>query len=170
MNARRLLIAAAVLIAIVAVAAAGCTGTDTGAQPGDTVAVYYTLTVDGTQVESNVGSTPLTFTIGDGSMVSGFNDAVIGMEAGETKTVTLPPEQAYGYHDDALVLTIPLESISGADSVKAGDVLYMTTASGAIMPVTVLEVTKDKQVIIDCNPKFAGKTLTFEITLAAINP
>ncbi len=67
------------------------------AQPGDTVSVHYTGTLeDGSQFDSSVGKQPLQFTIGDGRMISGFDQAVRGLAVGETRRVVIPPEDAYG--------------------------------------------------------------------------
>jgi FKBP-type peptidyl-prolyl cis-trans isomerase len=73
------------------------------AMSGDLVETHYTGTLDdGSQFDSSVGRDPLSFTIDDGRMIKGFNDAVIGMAVGDTKTITLPPEEAYGpYLEDA---------------------------------------------------------------------
>ena len=78
--------------------AAGCIGTaDQTAKVNDTVNVFYTLTLeDGTVHQTNVGKEPLSFILGSGQVVKGFDAAVVGMKPGETKIVTQTPDQAYG--------------------------------------------------------------------------
>ncbi|MBN2098016.1 MAG: FKBP-type peptidyl-prolyl cis-trans isomerase [Dehalococcoidia bacterium] len=67
------------------------------AEPGDVLSVYYTLWLeDGTQVESNVGGDPYKFTLGAGEVIKGWDEGLVGMKEGETRTLTIPPEQAYG--------------------------------------------------------------------------
>ena len=64
---------------------------------GDKLSVYYTLWLeDGTQIESNVGGDPFKFTLGQGDVIKGWDEGLVGMKVGETKTLTLPPELAYG--------------------------------------------------------------------------
>jgi len=84
---------------------AGCVGqasptTSAVASPavksGDTISVYYTLVVDGSTADSNVGKELFTFTVGSGQVIPGFDTGVLGMKAGEEKTFTVSPEQGYG--------------------------------------------------------------------------
>ena len=89
-------------------AACGSGGEARVAQSGDTVSVHYTGTLDdGTQFDSSVGGDPLTFTIGSGQLIAGFDTAVLGMEIGESRTVRLAPEEAYGEHSAERVLQVP---------------------------------------------------------------
>jgi len=74
---------------------AGCIG-QSGIKKGDTVALDYTLTVDGQVVDSSIGKQPLEFTVGSGQVIPGFDKAVIGMNVGEEKTFTVSPEEGYG--------------------------------------------------------------------------
>ena len=89
---------------------------------GDLVSVDYTGTLmDGTQFDSSVDRGPLQFTLDSGQMIQGFNDAVIGMGVGDTKTITLPPELAYqGYRED-LIIEVALDQLPA--DVKPGDEL-----------------------------------------------
>jgi FKBP-type peptidyl-prolyl cis-trans isomerase len=64
---------------------------------GDKLSVYYTLWLeDGTQIESNVGGTPFKFTLGQGDVIKGWDEGLVGMKVGETRTLTIPPDRAYG--------------------------------------------------------------------------
>jgi len=103
------------LVAVIAIAAcvfaAGCTTTPgtqpEGAAPGDTVTVTYRMAFPGSEpFESNENRTPLEFVLGSGVMIKGFDQAIVGMKPGETKTVVIPPELAYGQRDENLVGTI----------------------------------------------------------------
>nr|WP_201030053.1 FKBP-type peptidyl-prolyl cis-trans isomerase [Kosmotoga sp. DU53] len=77
------------------------------AKKGDTVKVHYTGRFeDGEIFDSSTGKEPLEFTIGKGEVIPGFEEAIIGMNTGESKTVKIPPEKAYGPRYDELVLTV----------------------------------------------------------------
>ncbi|MDR0980635.1 MAG: FKBP-type peptidyl-prolyl cis-trans isomerase, partial [Methanocalculaceae archaeon] len=153
--------------------AAGCIGTaDQTAKVNDMVNVFYTLTLeDGTVHETNVGKTPLTFVVGTGQMIKGFDEAIIGMKPGETKNVTLPPDQAYGEYNNESVYVLPktlLESYT-SEPIVPGLNLTMMLYSGSPMFCEVVAVDEESgNVGLLINHQLAGKTLTFEITLDSI--
>ncbi|MDO5845450.1 MAG: FKBP-type peptidyl-prolyl cis-trans isomerase [Methanocorpusculum sp.] len=160
---------------------AGCVATQTPAvlptaQNGDNVSVYYTLTLDdGTVDQSNVNKTPLTFVIGSGQTVRGFNNAVINMSVGETKTVHLSPAEAYGEKTNDILSQMSLANAKeglGRDAV-VGDILPVIVNTGSAymqMNAEVLSIDAAAGTMQVClNHRLAGKNLTFEITLASIN-
>ncbi len=104
---------------------------------------------------------PLEFVVGAGQMIKGFDDAVIGMEEGDEKTVHLEPKDAYGEKRDELVLTVDKANVGG--EVKPG----MQLQSPRLGVGTVMEV-KESVLIVDFNPELAGKALNFKITLKKI--
>ena len=123
----------------------------------------YTGTLtDGTQFDTSIGREPLQFTIDSGQMIQGFNDAIVGMAVGETKTITLPPEQAYGDYQEDLVIEVALDQLP--EGVIVGDELVSPV--GAV--VVVVEVG-DEFATIDTNHTLAGETLVFEVTLVSID-
>ena len=149
----------------------GCGGgnSDRAAQNGDNVTVNYTGSLqDGTVFDTSIGKTPLTFTIGAGQMITGFNDAVIGMKVGEKKTVTLPPEQAYGYYRNDLIITIDRSKFSSVANLAVGQQVQLQNSSGQTFVAKIIEIGSST-VTVDANPELAGKTLTFEIELVSIN-
>ena len=171
MHIKTIVTAVLCLAAVAAVVlSAGCVGGgDQGAKDGDSVSVFYTLTVDGVQKESNFGSTPLTFTIGAGTMIKGFNDGVIGMKAGETKTIVVPPENGYGVYSKEKKTELQLSDIKKAvGQVSVGDTLILNNGQwhAEILSIDEEKGTADAAV----NHPLAGKTLTFKIQLASINP
>ena len=106
---------------------------------------------------------PLGFTVGERQMIPGFDSGVVGMSVGEEKTLTLPPEEAYGVYREELVQTISLEDLESVGIFPAvGDKL--STPNGI---VTVTDVT-DTEVKLDYNHNLAGKTLIFKVTLVSI--
>ena len=133
------------------------------ASAGDTVHIHYTGTLaDGTEFDSSRGREPLSFTLGAGQVVPGFDRAVDGMETGETKTVTIPAAEAYGERDPENMLVVPVAQLPAGVSV--GDQLALTTPDGQQVPVTVAAIDADGA-MIDANHALAGQDLTFEITL-----
>jgi FKBP-type peptidyl-prolyl cis-trans isomerase 2 len=130
---------------------------------GDNVSVYYTgKFTNNTIFDSNVGGEPLNFTVGSGEMISGFDNAVIGMKVGETKNITLTPQEAYGEVNQSLIYELPLSDF-GNHSVSVG--MSIKTTSGAQGLITSVNSTT---ATVDFNPPLAGKTLIFEIKVAAI--
>ena len=135
------------------------------AHEGKKVKVHYrgTLT-DGTQFDSSYDrGEPLEFTVASGMMISGFDEAVQDMEVGEKRTVTLPPEKAYGTRQDELILTFPAEQVPNMAELKAGDTIYLRSPMGNPVPAKV--VSTGERLVVDANHELAGKTLVFEIEL-----
>ncbi|HLC76570.1 MAG TPA: peptidylprolyl isomerase [archaeon] len=131
-------------------------------EAGDQIAVEYTGKLqDGTVFDSSAGRAPLEFTAGAGQMIKGFDTAVIGMKQGEKKTVTLPPEEAYGMPDTANVFVLPLSNIP--NGTKVGDALYATNGQSVVL----IAVTNETATI-DANHFLAGKTLIFDIEVVKI--
>ena len=136
------------------------------ATAGDTVHIHYTGTLaDGSEFDASRGREPLSFTLGAGQVVPGFDAAVAGMTTGETKTVTIPAEQAYGAHDPENTLVVPAEQLP--PGVVVGDRLALGTPDGGQVPVTVTALDADGATL-DANHELAGQALTFEITLVRI--
>ncbi len=138
------------------------------AQPGDTVSVHYTGTLeDGSQFDSSVGKDPLQFTVGAGNVIAGFDQAVRGLAVGETRRVVIPPEDAYGdYRDDLVVEEDQADVPSGVD-LQVGQQLQSVQPDGRVMIVTVIAVS-ETTVTLDANHRLAGKSLTFDIELVEI--
>ena len=138
------------------------------ATSGDTVHVHYTGTLsDGSEFDSSRGRDPLTFTLGAGQVVPGFDKAVAGMEVGETKTVTIPAKDAYGAPDPEQTVTIGRDQLPAGAEVSVGDQLQMGLGNGQVVVVTVAEMDAET-VTLDANHALAGEDLTFEITLDSI--
>lgn len=165
------------LVIALALAVAACGGSDGGspaaggeggdpdrvAASGDRVSVHYRGTLDdGSQFDSSEGRDPLSFVIGSGQVIPGFDEAVTGLKVGESRTVRIPVEQAYGERSDEMIVEVPLADLP--EGVAAGDELV--SPQGA--RVVVLEVSGDAATI-DMNHPLAGEALTFEITLVSID-
>ena len=135
------------------------------AKTGDTVRVEYVgKLTDGTVFDSSEGREPLELTLGEGRVIPGFENALTGMEEGETKTVTVEASDAYGEADPKLHIPVPKERFPDDIDPEVGQNLQVTTNDGNSMPVTVMEITDDV-ITLDANHPLAGEDLVFEITL-----
>lgn len=140
----------------------------TEAQKGDKVQIHYTGTLtDGSVFDSSAGHDPLEFKIGGGQVIPGFEEAIIGMQVGESKAVTIPAEKAYGQYQDNLVMKALREQIPPDLDIQVGQLLEVGGANGEVLQVRVTEVT-ETHAILDANPPLAGEDLNFQIELVAI--
>ena len=138
------------------------------AKQGDTVQIHYTGTLeDGTVFDSSEGRDPLSFTLGHGQVISGFEEAALGMEVGETKTTHIEVDDAYGERRDDLVLEVPREQLPSELEVDVGTPLQLQQPDGQAVPVTVTALD-ESTVTLDANHPLAGQALTFELTLVDI--
>jgi peptidylprolyl isomerase len=139
------------------------------AQSGDTVIVHYkgTLT-DGELFDSSAGRDPLSFELGSGQVIKGFDEGVTGMEIGEKKTINIPSHEAYGDINEELVINFDRNDIPADVPLEIGTTLNMhQEGNGQVIPVIVREVS-ESTVVLDANHPLAGKDLIFELELVAI--
>ena len=162
----------------------GCVGPDSGGnaavvKEGDQVSADYTGRLEnGTVFDTSVRDVaietgaynpnrdyqPIEFTVGAGQMIKGFDSGVVGMAVGEEKTLTLPPEDAYGVHREGMVQTVPVEELSAVGITPViGEKL--TTRLGQVGIITNLT---NASVVIDFNHRLSGKTLIFDVKLVSI--
>jgi peptidylprolyl isomerase len=138
------------------------------AAKGDTVKVHYIgRLLDGTVFDQSPADRPLHFILGRHEVISGFDDAVAGMYQGETKTVTIPSEQAYGQSKPELLEQIDRSIIGREVALHVGGQLEVTNHDGSVFYVMVKSFT-DEHVILDVNHPLAGQDLVFEIQLLAV--
>ena len=138
------------------------------AKIGDKVKVHFTGSLeDGTIFGSTLNEEPFEFTIGEKNMLPGFESAVIGMQNGDTKTITLPPEDAYGAYKKELVHFMERSSFPQQINLEIGKRLRVRVQDGKYTIVTIKEFTED-HIVIDENDPLAGKTLIFKIELVEI--
>lgn len=139
-----------------------------GARSGDTVAVFYTGTLDdGTQFDSNTGKDPLVFVIGQGRVIAGFEEAVIGMTPGSTKTVHIPVDKAYGPYRQDLVHVMNRSTLPADFDPVIGQFYTISRSDGAVANIKVINISPST-ITIDENHELADKDLTFTIMLSEI--
>ena len=138
------------------------------AKNGDTVKVHYTGTLeDGTVFDSSKERDPLQFTLGKGQLIKGFEEAVIGMSVGETKSVRIPSDEAYGSHREDLLLKFNKSDFPPDIEPKGGLVINLVSPDGRNLLATITEISGDS-ITLDANHPLAGKDLTFNIDLVEI--
>lgn len=138
------------------------------ASSGDTVRVHYKGTLsEGEVFDSSEGRDPLEFTLGDSQVIPGFENTVEGMEQGETRTTTIPADEAYGQPREDLRIGMPREQFPDDIEPEVGQQLGFKQPDGDTVPVQVVAVADDV-VTLDANHPLAGEDLTFEIELVEI--
>ena len=138
------------------------------AKQGDTVKIHYSGSLtDGTPFDSSREREPLEFAIGSGQLIPGFEQAVEGMSVGESRTVRIPSEEAYGQHRPELVQDVPQSALPEDLTPAVGMQLQGTSGDGQTLQLVITEV-KDDAITVDGNHPLAGKDLTFEIELLEI--
>ena len=132
---------------------------------GSKVKVHYTGKLnDGTVFDTSKEREPLEFTVGQGQVIPGFEDAVKGMETGDCKNVTLDCEQAYGQRRQDMILDVPKDKFPAEIPAKEGQQLMLRHPEGQEFPAFIVEI-KDEVITLDANHPLAGEDLNFEIEL-----
>jgi peptidylprolyl isomerase len=138
------------------------------AKQGDVVHVHYRGTLDdGSVFDSSEGSDPISFTLGSGEVIPGFEQAIEGMSAGEKKTQKIEAENAYGDRREELVFSVGRDQLPPGNDVEVGDMLQVGFPDGSSANVQVASID-DSSVTLDANHPLAGKALTFELELVSI--
>jgi peptidylprolyl isomerase len=133
------------------------------------VSVDYTGTLDsGEQFDSSEGRTPLEFKVGQGQVIKGFEEAVLGMALNEKKTFTISPDEAYGQRDESCTYEFPTAEIPSEIIPEVGQTLALRSPDGREVPARIVAADKEK-VTFDLNHPLAGESLTFEIQVKNIS-
>jgi FKBP-type peptidyl-prolyl cis-trans isomerase SlyD len=133
---------------------------------GSQVKLHYTLSVDGKVVDSSRGDEPFSYVHGKGQIVSGLEDELGGMAAGDTATAEVPPEKGYGPHRPDAVHKVAKTAFQDPDNLKQGD-MVTGQAQGKPFQATVAKVESD-EITLDLNHPLAGKTLRFEVEILEV--
>ncbi|MGV8175797.1 MAG: FKBP-type peptidyl-prolyl cis-trans isomerase [Methanothrix sp.] len=138
------------------------------AKIGDTVKVHYNGKLyTGILFDTSEGSDPLEFEIGSGCLIAGFEEAVVGMSPGESKTVQIPPEKAYGMYRDDRVFKIDKKDLPEEIVPAEGMTLEVCASNGVAVPVQITDI-EGSTITLDANHPLSEQTLTFEIKLVEI--
>lgn len=138
-----------------------------GVQKGHKVTVHYSGTFeDGTVFDSSAGREPLAFTVGEGAVIAGFENGVLGMAVGEKKVVVIPASEAYGEHNSELVTDVDRKRFPENIELELGQQLQVQLDNGHQAIVMVVDIN-DTSVTLDANHPLAGRELTFDIELVS---
>jgi len=135
---------------------------------GNTVAVHYTGTLNnGTQFDSSSGRDPLSFKVGDGQVIAGFDGAVVGMTEGETKTFTIPAEEAYGLKNEDAIQEVNKDRFPEGYTAQVGETVTGQNEVGQSFQATII-AEAEESITLDFNHPLAGQDLTFEVELVSV--
>lgn len=135
---------------------------------GDTVKVHYTGTLKNGEIfDSSVEKEPLEFTLGQGQLIPGFEKAVTGLEIGESTTVNIPSDEAYGEEREDLIISVPKDQLPADIAPEIGMQLQVNQQNGQPVPVRIVDIS-DENLTLDANHPLAGEDLTFEIKLVEV--
>ena len=135
----------------------------------NTVKVHYTGKLsDGQIFDSSEGKEPLEFTLGQGSLIPGFEKGLIDMKLNEKKTITISKEDAYGDLSEELIQEVPKSQLPAEMTPEVGMGLVSKTPDGQEMNLLVVEV-REESVVLDGNHPLAGKDLIFDLEVVAIS-
>lgn len=140
----------------------------TQAKKGDSVVVHYTgKLADGTVFDSSRDRQPIQFKVGEGQVIPGVENAIIGMNVGDSKTTKIPSEEAYGPRRDDMVVTLDRSQLPADLDPKVGQRLELTQENDQSVLVTITDLS-EKNITLDGNHPLAGKELTFELELVQV--
>lgn len=138
------------------------------AEKGDTVAVHYTGTLDDGEVfDSSRQRDPLEFQVGSGQVIPGFDQAVEGLEVGESIQVRVEPEEGYGEPREDLLVDVGREQFPSDSEPEVGQQVQVQVSAGDNRVATIASIEEDA-ITLDLNHPLAGRTLTFTVELVAI--
>jgi FKBP-type peptidyl-prolyl cis-trans isomerase 2 len=141
----------------------------TAGNAGPTVKFNYTLKVDGKTLESTVGKEPMSVTLGSHEIIPGLEEALAGMKTGDKQTVTVVPEKGYGAYHPEGVKKFPKSAFKDMQGLKPGMVVSGSGKSGQPFQARVKEMDA-QSVTLDMNHPLAGKTLSFDVEVIAVQP
>jgi peptidylprolyl isomerase len=140
------------------------------AQVGNTVVINYSGKLkDGKEVLASPDNRPVNFKLGHDEIIKGVQDALVGMQKGESKTITLAPDEAFGQHQEKNIIELDKNRLSepARNNLQEGRNLELINSHGEKVIARVNKITDDK-VILDTNHFLAGKEIIFDITLLEI--
>ena len=137
--------------------------------PDTRVTLHFAIKLqNGDVVDSTFDKAPATFTVGDGNLLPGFEQALFGLEAGAKTSLTVPPERGFGQPNDGNLQTMARDDFSDME-LSPGLLIIFSDAAGGEMP-GVVKSYDDEHVVIDFNHPLAGRVLTFDVEILAIEP
>lgn len=136
--------------------------------PGSPVTLHLSISLeDGTEAVSTFGEEPVRLEMGDGTLQPGLELAIYGLKAGDTQTLSLLPEQAYGLRDPSMIHNMPLSEFDAGFSPEVGQIIAFALQNGEEVPGVVLGI-EDGLVEVDFNHPLAGHEISFTVEILSV--
>jgi len=136
--------------------------------PGSEVTLNFTLSLpDGTVADCTDENVPMTFTMGDGTLIEGLEMMLYGLKEGAKQCLSVDPVDAFGFHDKENIHMMPREEFDPSVNLEEGMIIEFQTPSGEAVPGTLKEIT-DSEVKVDFNHPCAGLVVTFDVGIIKI--
>ena len=137
---------------------------------GCEVTMHFTLALeDGTIADASVDGEPMTFTMGDGTLIEGLEMVLYGLKAGEKQSLSIEPRDTFGFPDEESIHTLPRSEFSDDLKIEEGMIIGFSTPSGEEIPGAIMEI-KDEEVRVDFNHPLAGHEVVFSVEIVEIKP
>ncbi len=137
---------------------------------GTVVTLHFSLTLlDGDVIDSTFDNEPATFTVGDGNLLAGFEESLLGLSSGAKEVFTIAPEKGFGQRNPSNIQTIPRDQFGEDITLEKGLVLSFADAQNTELPGVVADFD-DKQVQVDFNHPLAGKDIEFAVEIISVEP
>lgn len=134
-----------------------------------TVSLHFSLTLaDGTPVDGTSDGEPMTFTMGDGTMISAFENAVLGLGVGDKQQVSLDPRDTFGFPEEENKHWMKQSEFDLDVKLEEGLMLEFSTPAGDQIPGILMEISND-EVLVDFNHPLAGREVIFSVEIVKIN-
>ncbi len=138
--------------------------------PGSQVTMYFTLTLkDGTVADRTLEGEPMTFIMGDGTLIEGLEMVLYGLKVGDKQCIAIEPRDTFGFPDEESVHTLPRSEFAADLPLEEGVIIGFSTPSGEEVPGTIREV-RDEEVLVDFNHPLAGHEVIFDVEIVDIKP
>lgn len=136
--------------------------------PGCKVSIYFTLSLqDGTVADATEEGEPLSFVMGDGTLIEGLELMLYGMKTGDKQCLSIEPRDAFGFPDEESVHQMPRSEFSADMPLEPGTIIAFETPVGQEVPGTIKEVT-DEFVMVDFNHPLAGFDVSFDVEIVSV--
>lgn len=135
--------------------------------PGKSVTLHFAIKLeDGQIIDSNFSAEPAIFTVGDGNLLEGFEQALFGLEEGAKQTLKILPENGFGMPNPSNIQNLPRSQFDGME-LEQGLVISFSDPGNGELPGVIAEFD-DKMVSVDFNHPLAGKKLDFEVEILKV--
>lgn len=136
--------------------------------PGCEVTMHFTLALeDGTVADASIDGEPMTFNMGDGTIIEGLEMVLYGLKAGEKQSLSIEARDTFGFPDPENIHNMSIKEFSEDLKIEEGMIIGFSTPSGDEIPGAILEI-KDDEVKVDFNHPLAGHEVVFSVEIIEI--